>query len=147
LLTLATVLAIEYILKIPPCKLCEYQRLPYVGLVIVSLLGCLIPKMKKNISYIILLLFFASTCMAFFIVGVEEQWFKYHSACISDTNLKTNSFEEFKKNIMEKDIISCDLNQYNIMGLSLTAWNLIVSIIMLIFSFTLISTSFKEERT
>lgn len=146
LVILLAVLAIEYILKIPPCALCLYQRLPYIGLAIAGTFGFLLPRLNKMLSYLILLLFFTSVCLAFFNVGIEEQWFNYHSACISNTSLKVDSFEEFKKELMEKDIVSCDLSQYNILGLSLAAWNLVISMIMLLFSFTLIFTLFKRKQ-
>ena len=146
LLILALVFSIEFFLNIPPCKLCIYQRLPYFGLLIVGIFGYLVHMYRKIISYLIVMLFLVSVGLSFFNVGIEEQWFNYHSSCISNLGLNATTFEDFKKSIMEKDIVSCDLSTYRTMGLSLAAWNLVASIIMFIFSLSVIITFHKKGK-
>ena len=145
-LVLAMVFSIEFFLNVPPCKLCIYQRLPYFGLLIVGIFGYLVHRYRKINSYLIVMLFLVSVGLSFFNVGIEEQWFNYHSSCISNLGLNATTFEDFKKSIMEKDIVSCDLSTYRTMGLSLAAWNLVASIIMFILSLSVIITFHKKGK-
>lgn len=127
---LATVFLIEFELKIPPCKLCIYQRIPYFGLLLVGLLGIIALKYKKILSYIVLLLFISSVGLALYNVAIEKGWFNLDTSCQSNLNINTNSVEELKKALMEKDIISCDMSRIYFLSLSLAIWNFIGSIIM-----------------
>ena len=118
-------LFIEHILKVYPCKLCVYQRIPYLLSVFVCFFGYnLNNKLFWFVALIIIFVF--SSVISGYHVGIENLIFSEFSGCkndslnIQDKNQLLNSLEEI--NISCKDVV------FNIFGLSLATINFIISL-------------------
>ena len=128
-LSLISAYIIEYGLGHKPCKLCIYQRFPYI-ISILLILSILL--FKKNIKIHLLLLSIISllgSVLAFYHFGIEQGFFNESVVCelknLEQSLSKQDIIEQLKKNT-----VSCkDLN-FTLFGLSLASINTIVSFIL-----------------
>ena len=74
LLSLLIALYIEFFLGYSPCKLCIYQRIPYLVAIFLTFLGI---NYSKNLIwlYALLLVFFSSFIISGYHVGIEQEIF------------------------------------------------------------------------
>ncbi len=122
---------IEYILGHQPCNLCLLQRIPYVLSIILIILNYL---QKKNEEFIILLLiltFSFSFLISFYHFGIEQGIFEESAVCTIGNISNIISKEEILKQLQVKTI-SCKDVTFRIFGFSLTAYNMIISLILVI---------------
>ncbi len=146
-LALGSAKFIEIILKVPPCKLCYYQRYIYVALItLCSLFFIRGYHLAKLLIVMILLL--SSVILSFYHFGVELGWFSFESECTTGF-AKANTFLEYKKMLKNKDIVSCDQSLFEFLGISMAGWNFIYSMLLLFITvyITIKSKWFKDEKT
>ena len=135
IMTLVVAVYIEYILGIKPCKLCYYQRIPFILALILSCIGLKFLN-QKIILKIILLIFLSSTFLAFYHFGIENGFIPDLSICegkkeiLIDTKSIIKSFED--------KIPSCKDVDFRLFGLSLANYNLIISFLLSIVTIILI---------
>ena len=130
LFSILTALFIEFFLGYQPCKLCIYQRIPYLVSIFITFLG--INYSKNSIwLYILLIVFFSSILLSGYHFGIEQEIFKEFSGCTSD------SLDIIDKNklleILNSKVNSCKNVDFTIFSLSLAAINLLLSFIIFIF--------------
>ena len=123
---------IEYVLGHRPCNLCLIERIPYgLALILIILNHILI----KNIRFIILLLilvFSFSLIVSFYHFGIEQGMFEESTVCgLKDTS-NIVSKEKLLKQLQVQNV-SCKDVTFRIFGFSLTSFNIIISLILVIF--------------
>ncbi|AIF80657.1 disulfide bond formation protein [endosymbiont of Acanthamoeba sp. UWC8] len=146
-LALGTAKAAEIILKVPPCKLCYYQRYIY-GLLIFLCSIFFIGRFHILKLVIVLTLLISSSVLSFYHMGIEQKWFAYESECTT-TFKKASTFLEYKKMLKNKDIVTCDQSLFEFLGISIAAWNFIYTTLILLITL-IISMKFnwfKDEET
>lgn len=106
-----------------PCTLCIWQRIPHM-LVLVIGLGALAwwPRLGLLCALIIL----AGSLIAFYHVGIEEGWWQGFMSCTADIGEKT--IDE----IFETSPVRCDEVAWRFFGISMAAWNGIISLALAI---------------
>ena len=115
---------IEYKLGHQPCKLCIYERVPYL-LSILLIIKILLFKNYEKITLLILCLtFVGSTILAFYHFGIEQGFFDESFLC-------KDSLENLSKNELLKELqkinLSCKDVDFRILGLSIATINAIFS--------------------
>ena len=121
---------IEYVLNVPPCQLCYYQRYPYYFATIVIILAFF---KKINLKQVFILLLFTSlisASLSFYHIGIEQSFFDELGSCTSDT--KSNNTENLLKELQMQPVISCKNISFQIFGLSLATINFILSVILVL---------------
>ena len=134
-------LYIEYALSVPACKLCLYQRIPYVICIIVCFFGIFFPN-KTIWFYFLLMTFIASAIISGYHVGIENNIFREFSGC---TNESLNTLD--KTELLESlnnFLPSCKNVIFSIFGLSLATINFIISIALTVIT---IKYLFNEKNT
>ena len=128
-LSLISAYIIEYGLGHKPCKLCIYQRFPYI-ISILLILSILL--FKKNIKIHLLLLSIISllgSVLAFYHFGIEKGFFNESIVCetqnLEESLTKQDILEQLKQNT-----VSCKDVNFTLFGLSLASINTIVSFIL-----------------
>ena len=132
LVSIVSALYIEYILQYQPCKLCIYQRLPYLAAIFVSFIGFNFFNNDK-IIIIIIMIFTISAIISGYHYGIENNLIQEISSCTNnslDTLNKSKLLESLNKN-MPAD---CKDATFKILGVSLAAINTILSILIVIIS-------------
>jgi len=127
-LILISAFVIQYIFSYQPCNLCLIERIPYALTIIILILNFLFKKDQMFYCILLLLIFAFSIIISFYHLGIEQGFFKESTSCVSqntDLILKEdilNSFLELK--------VSCKDVAFSFLNLSLTTYNMIVSILM-----------------
>ena len=129
LLSLLIALYIEFFLGYSPCKLCVYQRIPYLISIFLTFLGI---SYSKNLIwlYALLLTFFSSFILSGYHLGIEQEIFKEFSGCTGNSLNITDKNELLK--ILNSELSSCKNVDFRIFGLSLATINFLLSFIIFI---------------
>ena len=139
LLSLLIALYIEFFLGYPPCKLCIYQRIPYLISIFITFLG--ISYSKKLIwLYALLITFFSSFLLSGYHFGIEKEIFSEFSGCTTNSLNITDKNELLK--LLNSEVNSCKNVDFKIFGLSLASINLLLSFSI----FILILKVLKDEK-
>ena len=145
LISIIAAFFIEYVLGHQPCNLCLIQRFPYVLSIFLIILNYLL---KKNVQFVILLLiliFSFSFLISFYHFGIEQGFFKESSVCGLNSTSEIISKEEILKQLNEKNI-SCKDVTFRIFGFSLTTFNMILSLILVILLINLFKNYEKYQK-
>ena len=118
-------LFVEHVLLIQPCKLCLYQRIPYIFSIIVCFFGIFFPQNKIWI-YLLIIVFIGSLSLSGYHVGIENKIFTEFSGCTND-NINTIDKSELLKNL-NNFLPNCKDVNFRILGLSLATINFLLSI-------------------
>ena len=126
---------IENVLEQSPCRLCLYQRIPYLISIFICFFGF---NYYKNFlwMYLLIILFIISAILAGYHVGIENSIFEEFSGCTSENINITNKLDLL--NNLKKTMPSCKNVDFKLFGLSLATINLIISLIISAISITLI---------
>lgn len=122
---------IQYILKVPPCPMCQYQRIPYY-LAIVVLGGFFFNIMNfKKLILVLIFLSFINIAISFYHIGIEQGFFNELTSC--KDNLGANNTQELLKELSNKGIVSCKEVSFRIFGFSLATLNFLANIALILF--------------
>ena len=90
IIALAGALTAQFVLDLEPCILCLYQRIPFVVIILLSLIGLAFKPARKPIIVLCGLAFFANSGMAFYHHGVEQHWWvsAFEACAVPDDFLK-----------------------------------------------------------
>ena len=119
-------LFIEYVMGHQSCKLCIYQRIPYVISIFLIIVIFFYKKYKKNILLILSLTFFASAILAFYHFGIEQGFFNESQVCNTNDGVNVSSVDLLKE--LKEKVISCKDVTFRLMGLSLATINTLFSL-------------------
>tara|TARA_B100001248_G_scaffold193446_1_gene148441 strand:- start:789 stop:1271 length:483 start_codon:yes stop_codon:yes gene_type:complete len=126
---LISTLLIEYVFDFPPCKLCIYQRIPYL-LIIIFGIGLVFFKKIREFLFIFIILQVVNLFIASFHSLVERGVVEYEMNCTS-TGSDIQTIDELRKFLDKVPIAKCNEILFSIMGLSLANLNLIVSVLLI----------------
>ena len=127
--SLISAVYIEYKLEQNPCKLCIYQRVPYLFAIFVSFLGYYYSNNKFFIN-LLALIFLISFMISGYHVGIEKEIFSEFSGCTSQ-NIELLDKSEIL-NSLKNSVVSCKDISFKILGMSLATINFIISSILLV---------------
>ena len=132
LISIISAYFIEYVLGFQPCNLCLIQRIPYgLGLILIILNYSLI-KNERFIILMLILIFVFSLIISFYHFGIEQGFFEESAVCGLKNASNLISKEEILEQLQTKTI-SCKDVTFRIFGFSLTVFNMIISLILVIF--------------
>ena len=135
IITLVGAVYIEYILDAKPCKLCIYQRYPYIAAIFISFFGYY-KYTNKYILYFLIFIFFVGLIISGYHVGIEKSFFLDFSGCVNG-NTNTLIKEDLLNNLSEIPN-NCKDVYFTIFGLSLATINALMSLLIVITSMLLI---------
>ena len=122
---------IEYVLGHQPCNLCLIERIPYGLSMILIILNYLEKKNEHFVILLLTLIFSFSLIISFYHFGIEQGFFEESMVCGLKNASDIISKEELLKQLQEKTI-SCKDVTFRIFGFSLTTFNIIISLILVL---------------
>ena len=125
---------IEYILGHQPCNLCILERIPYILAIITILLHYKLNHLEKFFILLLTIIFLFATILSLYHFGIEQGFIEESLVCDLKNGSNLLSKEDILKQLQEKNV-NCKDVTFKILGLSLTSYNIFISI--LIFYFTL----------
>ena len=134
---------IEYTLGYQPCNLCLYERIPYVLAILILLVNFKYNKLEKHFILFLIIIFFIATLLSLYHLGIEQGLIEESLLCNLEKEANIIDKDEILKQLQQKNI-SCKDVTFQIFGLSLTSYNIIISILLTI---TLIRFYFGYENS
>ncbi|HEY7607923.1 MAG TPA: disulfide bond formation protein B [Alphaproteobacteria bacterium] len=134
---LLAALFFQYVMKLPPCPLCHWQRWPHIAVVVLAAAalasgpGSLRPWLLALIGVALL----ATAAVGVFHAGVEQKWWAGLSICeggADDTPIGTG---DLTKALNQRPAPRCDQIAWSLFGLSMAAWNAIISFALAAYAF------------
>ena len=122
---------IEYALGHEPCRLCVYQRFPYIVSILLVLSILLIKKNVKIHLLLLSLLSLLGAVLAFYHFGIEQGFFSESIVCESQ-NLQEGLTKEDVLKQLKQNTVSCKDVNFTLFGLSLALINTIVSSVLFV---------------
>jgi disulfide bond formation protein DsbB len=131
LISIISAYFIEYVLGHQPCNLCLIERIPYGLAVFLIILNHILIKNNKFIILLLILIFAFSLIISFYHFGIEQGFFEESSVCGLKNALNIISKEELLEQL-QAITVSCKDVTFKIFGFSLTVFNMIISLILII---------------
>ena len=122
---------IEYILGHQPCNLCIIERIPFLLSIILIIINYIFKKNKKFLILLLVLIFIFSFAISIYHFGIEQGFFEESAVCGLKNATEIISKEELLKQLQIKTV-SCKDVTFRIFGFSLTTFNMVLSLILII---------------
>ena len=122
---------IEYVLGHQPCNLCILERIPYVIAIVIILLNYKFSQFEKIFLVLLVIVFLTATILSVYHFGIEQGFIKESLVCDLKNGSEATSKEEILKQLQEQKV-SCKDVTFKIFGLSLTTYNIVISILITI---------------
>ena len=129
--------ATEYIMNLPPCVLCVYQRYCYYLLIVFSAIGFAKPA-NKPVIWLVAATILSACLIAGYHASVERRIIAASKHCSSQVKISDNlSIAEIKDMLYEKPVASCERAALKFIGLSMAEWNLLLNLGLLVILYNL----------
>ena len=134
---------IEYILGHQPCNLCVYERIPYFLAILIVVINYKYNKLEKYLILSLAIIFFIAAILSLYHLGIEQGFIEESLLCDLVKGANILDKDEILKQLQQKNV-SCKDVTFQIFGLSLTSYNVIISSLLTI---TLIRFYFGYEKS
>ena len=122
---------IEYFLGHQPCNLCVYERIPYFLAILIVLINYKYNKLEKYLILSLTIIFLIATILSLDHLGIEQGFIQESLLCDLEKGANIVDKDEILKQLQQKSI-SCKDVTFKIFGLSLTNYNIIISLLLTI---------------
>ena len=129
IIALSSAFFIEYVLGHQPCNLCLLERIPYLLAIIIILLNYKFIHFEKNFILVLTLVFFVATGLSLYHLGIEQGFIKESLVCDLNNGSNLLSKDDILKQLQQKNV-SCQDVTFKVFGLSLTTYNILISLII-----------------
>ena len=144
LISIISAYFIEYILGHQPCNLCLIERIPYGLALILIIFNYTFSKSEYFVILLLILIFVFSLIISFYHLGIEQGFFEESAVCGLKDASDIVTKEELLNQLQVKTI-SCKDVTFRIFGFSLTAINIVISLLIL-FLLTKIFTNYEKLK-
>ena len=131
IVALASAFFIEYILGHQPCNLCIFERIPYLLAIIIILLNFKFNQFEKFFILFLVIVFLFGAILSLYHLGIEQGFIQESLVCDLKSGSNLLSKEEILEELQEKNV-SCKDVTFKIFGLSLTSYNILISLLITI---------------
>ena len=132
-IALASAFFIEYKLGHQPCNLCILERIPYLLAIILILLNYKFNHLEKYFLILLIIVFFIATILSLYHLGIEQGLIQESMVCDLKSGSNLLSKDDILKQLQEKNV-SCKDVTFKIFGLSLTTYNILISLLITIYT-------------
>ena len=124
-------LHVEYYLNYQPCKLCLYQRVPFILAIFVSFVGFNFPK-KDEVLILLITTFAVGMIISGYHFGIENNIFEEFKGCSNNSLNITDKADLLKS--LNRTLPVCKDISFTLFGISLAGLNFLSSLLILIYS-------------
>jgi disulfide bond formation protein DsbB len=122
---LAGAYAFQHLGGLAPCTLCLWQRWPHATAIVLGLV--ILVSGETKVAYAAAVASATSAAIGFYHVGVEQNWWEGPTTCTS-TGVSNLSAQQLLDQIMAAPLVRCDDIAWQLAGISMAGWNVIVSL-------------------
>ena len=131
IIALVSAFFIEYILGHQPCNLCVLERIPYLLAIIIVFLNYKFILFEKFFMLLLTIIFLTGTALSLYHLGIEQGFIQESLVCDLKNGSNLLSKEEILEQLQERSV-SCKDVTFKIFGLSLTSYNILISLLITI---------------
>jgi disulfide bond formation protein DsbB len=130
--TVGAALFMQYAMGVLPCELCYKERWPYYAGTVLALVALGVARSRPRSALTVALLallalvFLAGAVVGGYHAGVEYKWWAGPSDCTGPVG-EAVGMDTFLKQLETVKVVRCDEVSMRILGLSLAAWNAVIS--------------------
>ncbi len=114
----------QYLGGMAPCKLCLWQRWPHGAAILIGVLALMIPG--RGLPILGALAALTTAGIGLYHAGVEQRWWEGPSTCTAGP-VGGLTPEQLMEQILSAPLVRCDEIPWEMFGLSMAAWNAVVS--------------------
>ena len=129
IVALISALFIEYILGHQPCNLCILERFPYLIAIIIILFNYKFSQFEKFFILLLTIIFSIGTILSLYHLGIEQGFVQESLVCDLKSGSNLLSKDEILKQLQQKNV-NCKDVTFKIFGLSLTSYNILMSLLI-----------------
>ncbi len=129
IVALISAFIIEYVFGHQPCNLCILERIPYFLAIIIILLKYKFIKFEKYFILLLSIVFLFATFLSSYHLGIEQGFIEESLVCDVKNISNLLSKDEILKQLQEKNV-NCKDVTFKIFGLSLTSYNILISLLI-----------------
>ena len=129
IIALISAFFIEYILGHQPCNLCILERFPYLIAIIIILFNLKFSQFERFFILLLTIIFSIGTILSLYHLGIEQGFIQESLVCDLENGSNLLSKEEILKQLHQKNV-SCKDVTFKIFGLSLTSYNILISLLI-----------------
>lgn len=123
----------QYFENYPPCEFCNYQRVPYIFLILAIPTLVFIKKFKKYVLLSITFLFFISLVISSLHFGIEKGYWTMSTSC-SNLSGEFDDIDSLRNFLSEVPITKCDEVIWSHLGISMAGYNMLFSLLNFLLS-------------
>jgi disulfide bond formation protein DsbB len=126
---MAGALYFQYVVGLPPCDLCHWQRYPHIVAIVVGLAAVAslaAPRLAYVFALTAIVALFVTAGIGVFHFGVEQHWWQGPQEC-SGHIPSGLSAAQLKKYLFSAKMVRCDEPAWSMWGISMAGWNAILS--------------------
>ena len=130
-----------YVVGLPPCEMCYWQRWPHMVTIAVGLLALASfawPRLALVFMLTAITALIVTAGIGVFHVGVEQHWWQGPQEC-SGRIPPGLSIEQLKTYLLSTKMVRCDEAAWKLMDISMAGWNAILSGALAIFMVSRVS--------
>ena len=129
IIALISAFYIEFVLGHQPCNLCVLERIPFLLAIIIVFLTYKFILFEKFFILLLTIIFLFGTVLSLYHLGIEKGLIQESLVCDLKSGSNLLSKEEILKQLQEKSV-SCKDVTFKMFGLSLTSYNILISILI-----------------
>ena len=133
IIALVSAFFIEYILGHQPCNLCVLERIPYFLAIVIVLFNFKFIQFEKIFILLLTIIFLAGTILSLYHLGIEQGFIEESLVCDLKSGSNLLLKDDILKQLQEKSV-SCKDVTFKIFGLSLTTYNILISLLITIYT-------------
>ena len=122
--------AFQYLGGLQPCTLCLYQRWPWWVAGVLALLALFVVadrRLSRALVALCALSVLIGAGIAFYHVGVEQQWWAGPTAC-SGGGGTPQTLEKLRAQVLGAPVVRCDEVAWSLFGISMAGYNGLISL-------------------
>ena len=128
-IALVSAFFIEYILGHQPCNFCILERFPYLIAIMIILFNYKFSQFEKFFILLLTIIFSIGTILSLYHLGIEQGFVQESLVCDLKSGSNLLSKDEILKQLQQKNV-NCKDVTFKIFGLSLTSYNILVSLLI-----------------
>jgi len=134
---LAGAYSFEYIGGYVPCNLCWPQRYAHMAILGLSGAGLLAKKydlsLQNFLPWAVVIALDVSVVLAGYHAGVEQKWWQGPDTCTADALNPEADMGSLFDSMMETNLVLCDEIAWQMFGLSMAGYNVLISLLVGLF--------------
>jgi len=110
-----------------PCKMCLWQRWPHAAAITIGIVT--LATGRRELAILGMLAALTTAGIGVYHAGVEQMWWQGPTTCTSGS-ISGLSTDDLLAQIMSAPVVRCDEIAWSMFGISMAAWNAILSFIL-----------------